>query len=402
VTWTGNNENIWGHADWDWIDRLDGRTWGAGFYFDLLPKIVSELDPTRPYWPGSPYSGDAARHPNDPAHGTSHEWEVWNRIDYRRYRDYVPRFMAEFGFQAPPAYATLRESLRDEPLAHDSPGMAHHQKAEDGDGKLQRGLDAHLPPPRDFDDWHYLTQLNQARAITMAVEHYRSHQPVCMGSIVWQLNDCWPVTSWAAVDGAGRRKPLWHALRRSYAPRLLCLVERDSSPALALVNDTGRLWAGECVVTRRDLAGEVLAKEVVQFSVPVRSSAVIALPDDLTVPGEATAELLKAELSQTGGEHEEPAWWFFAEDRDVQFPPAAFEAVATPFEGGYRVTVTAGTVLRDLVLFPDRVDPSATVDEALVTLLPGESTTFTVRTGASLSVDALLSRPVLRAVNDLS
>jgi beta-mannosidase len=396
VTWTGNNENIWGHADWDWIGRLDGRTWGAGFYFDLLPRIVAELDPTRPYWPGSPWSGDLERHPNDPAHGTTHEWEVWNRVDYRHYRDYVPRFMAEFGFQAPPAYATLRAALSDQPLARDSPGMAHHQKAEDGDGKLQRGLDAHLPAPRDFDDWHYLTQLNQARAITLAVEHYRSHQPVCMGSIVWQLNDCWPVTSWAAVDAAGRRKPLWHALRRSYAPRLVSLVERAGSAALSLVNDTGRVWAGECVVTRHDLAGEMLAKELVQFTVPVRSAAVIELPDDVVAAGRPAAEVLRAEVDAAP-----PAWWFFAEDRDVEFPPAEFDAVADPFDGGCRVTVTARTVLRDLVLYPDRVDPSATVDQALVTLLPGESTTFTVHSTGPLDTEALLSRPVLRAVNDI-
>ncbi|MEK8107689.1 hypothetical protein NKG94_26425 [Micromonospora sp. M12] len=79
----------------------------------------------------------------------------------------MPRFVAEFGYQAPPAYATLRRALSDEPFAHDSPGMAHHQKAAGGDAKLQRGLNAHLPTPADFDDWHYLTQLNQARAIQL-------------------------------------------------------------------------------------------------------------------------------------------------------------------------------------------------------------------------------------------
>ena len=139
---------------------------------------------------------------------------MWNTDDYRRYREYVPRFVAEFGYQGPPAYATLRRALSDEPLAPDSPGMAHHQKAMDGDRKLRRGLDAHLPAPADFDDWHYLTQLNQARAIQLGVEHFRAHRGVCMGTIVWQLNDCWPVTSWSAIDGDGRRKPLWYALRR--------------------------------------------------------------------------------------------------------------------------------------------------------------------------------------------
>ena len=78
---------------------------------ELLPRIVSEVDPTRPYWPGSPYSGTRELHPNDPGHGTTHIWDVWNTDDYAKYRAYRPRFVAEFGFQTPPAYATLRRSL---------------------------------------------------------------------------------------------------------------------------------------------------------------------------------------------------------------------------------------------------------------------------------------------------
>ena len=90
VLWTGNNENIWGWHDWDWQQALAGRTWGRGYYLDVLPRIVGELDPTRPYWPGSPWSGTEAIHPNDPAHGTTHIWDVWNTDDYTRYREYVP------------------------------------------------------------------------------------------------------------------------------------------------------------------------------------------------------------------------------------------------------------------------------------------------------------------------
>ncbi len=148
LVWTGNNENIWGFEDWGWKSELEGRSWGAGYYYDLLPQLMQELDPTRPYWPGSPYSGTAQLHPNDPAHGNMHVWEVWNNDDYATYRDYRPRFVGEFGFQAPPAYATLRRAISDHPLAPDSVGMLHHQKAEDGNGKLRRGLAPHLPCPR--------------------------------------------------------------------------------------------------------------------------------------------------------------------------------------------------------------------------------------------------------------
>ncbi|MER6755851.1 glycoside hydrolase family 2 protein [Micromonospora echinofusca] len=396
VLWTGNNENIWGWHDWDWQEPLAGRTWGRGYYLDLLPRIVGELDPTRPYWPGSPWSGSEEIHPNDPAHGTTHIWDVWNTDDYTKYREYVPRFVAEFGYQAPPAYATLRRALSDEPLAPDSPGMAHHQKAIDGDAKLRRGLDAHLPAPADFDDWHWLTQLNQARAIQLAVEHFRSHRDVCAGTIVWQLNDCWPVTSWSAVDGDGRRKPLWYALRRAYADRLLTVQPRAGGLALVAVNDGPVPWRASASVTRLTLAGEPRAKTTLELDVAAYARIELALPAELARPEEARRELLVAEAGDPAGR----ALWFFAEDRDAHWPAAGYDAVVEPVDGGYRVRVTAGTILRDLTLFPDRLDPAAEADEALVTLLPGETATFTVTTDAPLDPTALTTRPVLRCVND--
>ena len=395
MMWTGNNENIWGHEDWDWKAALGDKSWGAGYYFDVLPGIVAAEDPSRPYWPGSPYSGRDDKHPNDPAYGTMHIWDVWNTDDYTKYREYRPRFVAEFGYQAPPAYATLRRAISDEPLAHDSPGMRAHQKAADGDAKLQRGLDAHLPAPRDFDDWHYLTQLNQARALSLGIEHFRSLRPHCMGTIMWQLNDCWPVTSWAAVDGDGRKKPLWYALRRSFAPRLLTVQPRDGGPALVAVNDSAEPWEVTAVVSRRTLDGLVLAEVTTGATVAPGSATTLPLPAEVAAATDATQEVLVA----MAGEHR--AWWFFAEDKDIAWPPAKFDAVFEAVGADARVQITAHHILRDLTLSPDRLDPAAEADQAGVTLLPGESARFLIRGGAGLEPTALATRPVLRCVNDL-
>ncbi|WP_422774874.1 glycoside hydrolase family 2 protein [Plantactinospora sp. WMMC1484] len=398
VLWFGNNENIWGWHDWGWQAELADRSWGAGYYFELLPGIVADLDPTRPYWPGSPWSGRPEIHPNDPAHGSTHIWTVWNQLDYTHYRDYLPRFVAEFGWQGPASYATLRRAISDpRGLAEDSPAMAHRQKAGDGRLKLARGLDAHLPAPRDFDDWHYLTQLNQARAISVGVEHLRSYRPICMGSVVWQLNDCWPVTSWSAVDGDGRRKPLWYALRRAYADRLLTVQPRQGGLALVAVNDGGAPWTGRVDVRRLTLAGEPRGKASVELSVPPYSEFTWPLPAEVAAPDDPRAELLVADPGGDG----ERAFWFFAPDRDLAYPPAEYDATVEPTpDGVLRVRVTARTILRDLLLAPDRLDPAAEVDEALITLLPGESATFTVRSAAALDPAALTTRPVLRCVND--
>jgi beta-mannosidase len=396
AAWFGSNENIWGYHDWGWQYTVDGRTWGEGYYLEVLPAILAELDPTRPYWPSSPWSGRSDLHPNDPDHGSMHIWDVWNHLDYVYYRDHRPRFVAEFGYQAPPVFATLRRGISDDPLSHDSPGMRHHQKAADGDAKLQRGLDAHLPAPRDFNDWHYLTQVNQARAVALGVEHFRSLRPLCMGAIVWQLNDCWPVTSWSAVDGDGRRKPLWYALRRSYADRLLTVQPRDGHLALVAVNDSGLPWVAPATVTRLAISGEPRAKAAIELDVPPHSAVTLPLPSDLTASDDPRRELLVADADG------QRAWWFFAPDRDIAYPPPEYEATAERAPDGWRVTVHAGTILRDLALFPDRLDPAASVDDLLVTLLPGESATFAVRSRLDLDPAALTARPVLRCVNDVA
>jgi beta-mannosidase len=425
VLWCGNNENIWGHADWGWQQELDGRTWGEGYYLDLLPRVVAELDPTRPYWPGSPYSGPG-RHPNDPAHGPMHIWDVWNERDYTAYREYRPRFVAEFGFQGPPTHATLRDAVGAGTLSPDSPELLHRQRAEDGMGKLARGLAPHFGTVRSanerpsgdgladeglYDAWHYLTQVNQARAISMGIEHFRAQWPRCSGSVMWQLNDCWPVVSWAAVDGAERRKPLWYALRRVHRERLVTVQpeavppealppEEGGAMSLVLAHDTDLAWHSAVRIARRDLSGAVLAEVTLETSVPSRGSRRVRVEKDLAIPADPSRELITVDATDPGRTTGlQRAWWFFAEDVDIAYPAPAYE-VKTQTDGeDLRVTVVAGSLLRDLALFPDRLHPWAEADDCLVTLLPGESHTFTISHGADLDPAALTQPPILNCVN---
>ncbi|MEU1190522.1 glycoside hydrolase family 2 protein [Streptomyces sp. NPDC005859] len=379
VLWNGNNENLWGFRDWGWEERLGGDSWGEGYYLGVLPRVVGELDPTRPYTAGSPWSGSWGHHPNDPAHGTHHSWEVWNRDDYTEYRSEVPRFVAEFGWQAPPAHATLRRALPGEELAADSPGMLHHQKAEDGNGKLARGLARHFAvPDGDFDRWHYLTQVNQARAVATGIEHWRSQWPVCAGTIVWQLNDCWPVTSWAAIDGDGREKPLYHELRRLYADRLLTFQPRDAGLALAAVNQSGEPWAGTLSLRRVSVEGEVIGAASLELTVDARAVGEVRVPAELEPAG--AKEFLVADAwgsprsGRAGSEEGLRAVHFPVADREIPYPRPRFEVTVAPGS----VTVTAHTLVRDLLLQADRLDPGARADRGLVTLLPGERVTIGV------------------------
>ena len=403
VIWNGNNENIWGYFDWGWEPRIGDRTWGKGYYLDILPRAVAETDPTRPYWPGSPYSGSFDVHPNVDEHGCKHIWDVWNQRDYSGYRDYVPRFVAEFGFQGPPTWATLTRAVHDEPLAADSPGVLSHQKATDGNLKLARGLAEHFDEPATVEDWHWLTQLNQARALTYGIEHFRSHRGRCMGTVVWQLNDCWPVTSWAAVDGDARRKPLWYALRRVYDPRLLTVQPREGGLEAVAVNDGAESWTADVVIERRTFAGEVMAQWTTKFEVPGRNVGSVRVPLDVATASDAGSEVLVV----TAGDRR--TTWYFAADKHLAYPAPELdvEVVSAPSGGAAgsgdvtEVRVSARSFVRDLALFADRIDPDASADDMLVTLMPGETHTFRVAgLREPLTAEQVGAAPVLRCAND--
>lgn len=409
VVWNGNNENLVAYAEWGWRPSLVGRTWGDGYYRSLFPAIVAELDPTRPYTPGSPFSFDEYLTPNDERNGSVHIWDVWNRLDYTAYRDWEPRFVAEFGFQGPPAWSTLTAVVHDEPLDPDGHEMLVHQKADQGNRKLADGMRGHLPSPTSIEDWHFAAQLNQAHAIRFGMEWFRSRTPDNTGMVVWQLNDDWPVVSWALVDHAGIRKPVWYAVRHAYQPVLLTVqpsgagVEDGAGGSagagggldLVLVNASGAPVADEVTVSRVAFDGTVLSSASFPLAAGPADAARVPLPASLAVPAEGASEVLVATGAGTRTVHD------FAEVVGQGLAPEPLSASAEATPDGARVHVTATAYARDVSLFPDRVDTGARVDDGLVSLLPGESVVFTVTGAPGIDPEALLAPLVLRHAGSL-
>lgn len=394
VLWNGNNENLWGFDEWRWEARLQGKTWGHRYYFELFPQLVASHDPGRAYTPGSPYSPVADARHNDPRYGSVHIWDLWNEKDYPHYRDYHPRFVAEFGWQGPPSWSTLTRSITDDPLTPESPGMLVHQKAMSGNDKLTDGLVAHFDLPNTMDQWHWAMQLNQAHAVATGLAHMRSEFPRNMGSVVWQWNDCWPVTSWAAVDYFGVEKPLAFAIEASYRDVLLVFSPQEGGLDLVVLNNSASDQAGTLSLSLKDFSGEVLAQHTEELSLGRDGASRMTVPPALTQPGRADRSYLVAEWAG------EKQYWFFAEFRDLALEPARLSVVVEG-EAPQFVTVTAHNLVRDLTLQVDRLDPEARVDSALITLEPGHSHRFAV-SGGRLFSEAEFTRPgVLRTANEL-
>ncbi|WP_199224381.1 glycoside hydrolase family 2 protein [Serinibacter arcticus] len=400
VLWAGNNENLVGFAEWGWRGSLEGRTWGDHYYRHLFPEIIAELDPARPYVPGSPFSSDAHVSPNLDTEGTVHIWDVWNEKDYTSYAEWTPRFVAEFGFQGPAAWSTLFDVVHDSPLHPDGHEMLVHQKAGAGNQKLERGLRGHFAPPRTIDEWHFVTQLNQAHALEFGIAYFRSLTPYNTGTVVWQLNDDWPVVSWAAVDFEERRKPLWYALRRVYAERFATIqpATDGAGSTLVLVNDTAEGYAGTARVERIAFDGEVLASHSLDVHVDARGAARVALPSDVVDPTDASRELVVVTFD---GAAFDRVVHDLAEvvAQDLDPTALAVEAASTPT--GAEITVTATAYVRDVVVLADRADRSASADVSLVSLLPGESLTVVLTGDGPIEAAAATDPRVVRSANQL-
>lgn len=372
VLWCGNNENYLGYHDWNWQLELEEKTWGARYYEELFPKLIAELNPTRAYIPGSPFSSIAGTHPNAPDSGTMHIWDVWNARGFDRYRDHVPRFAAELGWQAPPNWATLKRAISDDPLTPDSPGMLAHQKATFGNSKLLWGLLPHFKRPDDMPTWNWAMQLNQARAFRTAIEHLRSYSPRCAGVIMWQLNDMWPVTSWAVIDGDERPKPAFYAVAQSYSERIVTVQPRGAGLSAVVVEDSGAPWSAQLTMQRLTLAGAQRAGMCKDVTVGPFETMEVQLPAEISTPDDAANEFIVVSLGEARGT------WFFAPPRDSALAPAQLKTTITPTDTGAAVHVAAANLVRDLSILADVVHPNARVDKSLITLLPGEEVTFQV------------------------
>jgi beta-mannosidase len=195
---------------------------------------------------------------------------------------------------------------------------------------------------------------------------------VCAGTIVWQINDCWPVSSWSAIDGDGRLKPLYHELRRVYADRLLTLQpgDGDDGPVLALVNQAAEPWQTRVTLRRLRADGTEVAEHVLDVTVAARSVHRRAVPQDLIPAPLSTKEFLVADSEDLRSVH------FTVTDREFAYPVPHYDvAVESPMgagTGNVEVVVTANTLVRDLLLQADRLGPDAVCDTGLRTLLPGE------------------------------
>ena len=227
--WCGNNE-MESFAAWGvWVNSKKLTADYIKLYEYILPKIMKEEDPQAFYWPSSPSSGGSFDEPQDENRGDCHYWEVWHGLKpFTDYRNHLFRYASEFGFQSFPCMATIESYTLPEDRNVFSYIMEKHQRNASANGKIAEYLSQTYLYPSSFDLFVYASQLLQAQAMQYGVEHWRRNRGRCMGALVWQLNDCWPVTSWASIDYYGRWKALHYYEKRFFAPVLISCAEEGT------------------------------------------------------------------------------------------------------------------------------------------------------------------------------
>lgn len=233
----GNNEMETFVKQGVWVSKPSEARDYTIMYEYIIPKMMEEYAPYVTYWPASPSSGGAFDEPNDENRGDVHYWDVWHgNKPFSEYRKFHFRFLSEFGFQSFPARKTI-ETFTDneEDMNPFSYIMEKHQRNGAANGKIMNYMQQTYLYPSDFNTFIYATQMLQADAIRYGVEHFRRNRGRCMGAVVWQLNDCWPVASWSSIDYSGRLKALHYAEKRFFAPILVsCQEEGEMTNTMQL------------------------------------------------------------------------------------------------------------------------------------------------------------------------
>lgn len=269
VLWCGNNECEYLYCNKNPGCNPDDMK-GAVLFRDVLKNVCEQTDDTRPYWRSSPFG---TGYPNDVSNGNHHQWEVWsNWKDYRQYEQTRPRFVTEFGFQGPANRATFEEVTIEKDRHFQSKVMEHHNKQVEGTERLYKFQSSHYKVTDDFRTFIHHGQLVQANALKFAVEHWRRSKFVTAGAIYWQLNDCWPVSSWSVIDGSLRPKAAYYYSKRFFAPVLVSFYEVDDKIEVWVTNDTTIDIRGRIELTVRTFDGAGKSNDMIDVVVAQNSS----------------------------------------------------------------------------------------------------------------------------------
>jgi beta-mannosidase len=272
--WCGNNESESALKHWGIPKRKTTDEDYIRQYEVLFPEILKKNDPNTFYWPSSPSKLGSFKELDNENMGDDHYWAVWHGLKpFTEYRKHFFRFVSEFGFESFPEMKTVESFTLPKDRNPFSYVMEKHQKHDGGNGKIVYYISEYLKYPNGLENMLYASQITQAEAIRYGVEHWRRNRGRCMGAIYWQLNDCWPVASWASIDYYGRWKALHYYAKNFFAPVLLSAFDDGTKVELHVTNETLKPFMGKVIWNLRDNSSKIVKQGVKEVQVDALTSS---------------------------------------------------------------------------------------------------------------------------------
>ena len=280
--WCGNNEISEGWNNWGWqkqykYSATDSiKIWNdyQKLFENILPEIVSQYDEKRFYWPSSPSFGWGKK--ESLKSGDCHYWGIWWGMEpFENYNNKVGRFMSEYGFQGMPAMSSVKKFISEKEITPESKELNLHQKHPTGFETIEKYLLQEYSKPLDFEDFIFKSQLLQSDAIKTAIDAHRRAKPYCMGTLYWQMNDCWPSVSWSGMDYYGCWKAMQYMVKREYKNNLVSIIEKNDSLMIYVISDEKGQQSKQLRLKLLTFDGKVLWTNEIPLTVKANSSSMV-------------------------------------------------------------------------------------------------------------------------------
>jgi len=380
--WCGNNENV-GALNW-FKESKSSRDRYLVDYDRLnegvLGNTVDTLDTSRKFWPSSPCGGrdDYSDCWHTDNRGDMHYWGVWHEgKSFEEFYKIKPRFCSEFGYQSFPSIDTIRtyakESAGDFNVT--TPVMEHHQRHRKGNSLIIEMMTRYFRMPSGFENFVYLSQVQQAIAIKTASEHWRRLRPYCMGVIYWQINDNWPVCSWASVEYGGKWKLLHYEAKRFFSQVLAAGIKTEEGGfELWTVNDLQKDVDAAVTVSFVDLKGKVVKVEKIAAKLKKASSKMLKAYKPSALPFKSNEGFVRLELSSKDCSMENDV--FMAPWKSFDLPEAKVELSVKEAAGGAFEVEASASGAPALYFSVNADGVKGEFDSNMLALIPGKAKKF--------------------------
>jgi len=379
--WCGNNENLHGWHHWGWQDMYTPeqaafvwRTYERIFN-EILPQAVAKFDPKTAYHSSSPSSvGNTLANRRS---GDEHDWTVYfGQAPFTNYERNIPRFVSEYGLQSFANMKTIRYFAGDDSLHVNAPVMDHRQRSRmewhspgfNGNHMTEWYAKQYYPETKTFEELTFVSQLVQAKAYKTALEAHRRNMPHCMGSLYWQLNDCWPTTSWSTVDYFGNWKASHYAVRKANQAVIASPTLEDGIVRVYVVSDLLREVPAKMKLTFIDINGNVLKETEANIQVKPNQSQVAFAEslDSLALAGQNNWILLTS-LSGEGIQHDNILYPVRPIEYDLE--PFSIEYKMGKVENGLEIELFSTGLIKGVYL--EAENKGARFSDNYFDLLPG-------------------------------